>query len=183
MSIGDRVDEAYVKLGSDDLENSLIQLSIAIDATAKRKFKKEKKVGRRIKKFVDEYEDLIIHFSMAGQLRIFARDGIVYGKKGSLGNVVYKSIRCALLHEADISDQVVFKKGTVLGMDNGKFIVTDQFLWGLILILVGDKININQRFKIPREMIFNGVRLKLNDCWGNIEHIKTSTKYVSSNEF
>ena len=124
MSIGNRIDEAYIKLVSNDLENSLIQLSIAIDATAKKKYNGEKKVGKRVRTFVEEYEDLITHFSMAGQLRIFAGGGISYGDKGSLGDVVYKSIRCAILHEADLSQQVVFKAGKLQGMDNGKFIVT-----------------------------------------------------------
>lgn len=31
MSIGNRLDEAYIKLVSDDLENALVRLSIAIE--------------------------------------------------------------------------------------------------------------------------------------------------------
>ena len=182
MSIGNRVDEAFIKLVSDDLENSLIQLSIAIDATAKKKFANEKKVGKRVRRFVGEYEDLITHFSMAGRLRIFSRGGISYGDKGSLANVVYKSIRCALLHEADISEQVVFRSGTVQGMDSDKFIVTDQLLWALILILVGEKANSNQKLKHPRKMTFNGVVLELDELWGNLEKIKRLTKYLSPEE-
>lgn len=182
MSIGNRIDEAYIKLVSDDLENALIQLSIAIDATAKRKYKKEKKVGKRIRKFVDEYEDLITHFSMAGQLRVFARDGISYGDKGSLGDVVYKSIRCALLHDGDISENVVFRKGQVLGMDGGKFIVTDQLLWGLILILIGEEGNSNQSLKQPYNMTFNGAVLELDELWGNLEEIKNLTGFISPEE-
>lgn len=182
MSIGNRIDEAYIKLVSNDLENSLIQLSIAIDATAKRKYKSEKKVGKRVRKFVSEYEDLITHFSMGGQLRIFAAKGIRYGEKGSLGDVVYKTIRCALLHEADISDQVVFRNGKLQGMDNGKFIVTDQLLWGLILILIGDETNSNQKLKQNHIMTFNGANLKLNELWGNLKEIKALTKFLSPEE-
>ena len=182
MSIGNRIDEAYIKLVSYDLENSLIQLSIAIDATAKKKYNGEKKVGKRVRKFVEEYEDLITHFSMAGQLRIFAAGGISYGDKGSLGNVVYKSIRCALLHEADLSEQVVFKRGQLQGMDHGKFIVTDQLLWALILILVGEKANSHQKLKQNHKMTFNGVNLELNELWGKLEEIKSITNYMSPEE-
>jgi len=182
MSIGNRIDEAYIKVSLNDLENALIQLSIAIDATAKKKFNGEKKVGKRIRLFIDEYEDLITHFSMAGQLRIFAKEGTLYGDKGSLGDVVYKSIRCALLHEADISDQVVFRNGQIQGMDNGKFIVTDQLLWGLLLILIGDQVNSKQKLKQQHKMNFNGVVLELNDLWGNLGGIKKLTKYLSPEE-
>jgi len=182
MSIGNRIDEAYVKLVSNDLENSLIQLAIAIDATAKKKFNGEKKVGKRIRRFVNEYEDLITHFSMAGQLRIFAGGGISYGDKGSLSDVIYKSIRCALLHEADVSEEVVFRKGKLQGMDNGKFIVTDQMLWGLLLILIGDEVNSNQRLKQNHQMTFNEVVLDLNMLWGNLDEIKKLTNYLSPEE-
>ncbi|MCF6210278.1 MAG: hypothetical protein L3K24_06335 [Gammaproteobacteria bacterium] len=182
MSIGNRVDEAYMKLLAGDLENALIQLSIAIDATAKKKFNNEKKVGKRVKSFVSEYEDLITHLSMAGQLRIFATEGVSYGDKGDLGEVLYKSIRCDLLHEADISNQVVFKSGAVTGMENGKFIVTDQLLWGLLLILVGDKTNSNQTLKQDHKMTFNGKNLDLNSLWGNLDGIKKATGYLSPQE-
>lgn len=174
MSIGNRIDEAFIKLVSGDLENALIQLSIAIDATAKRKFTKEKKVGSRVKRFINEYEDLITHFSMAGQLRVFAGGGITYGEKGNLGEVVYKSIRCALLHEADISKQVIFKCGISMGREDGKFIVTDQLLWALILILIGDETNADQTLKQRHIMKFNNVNLELSELWGDLESIKIS---------
>jgi len=182
MSIGNRVDEAYMKLLSGDLENALIQLSIAIDATAKKKFNNEKKVGKRVKTFVNEYEDLITHLSMVGQLRIFATGGVSYGNKGDLGEVLYKSIRCALLHEADISNQVVFKSGTMTGMENGKFIVTEQLLWGLLLILVGEETNSSQKLKQDHRMIFNDQNLDLNNLWGNLDGIKKVTGYLSPQE-
>jgi len=182
MSIGNRVDEAYLKLLSGDLENSLVQISIAIDATAKKKYSKEKKVGKRIRRFVMEYEDLIIHLSMAGMVRIITPDGISYGEKGNLGDIVYKSIRCALLHEADISDRVIFKKDPMMGMESENFIVTDQLLWAFILILVGDQTNSNQNFKQDRLMTFNGSTLNLNQLWGKLEEIRVATGYISPDE-
>jgi len=182
MSIGNRIDEAYIKLVGDDLENSLVQLSIAIDATAKKKFDGEKKVGKRIRRFIMEYEDLIIHLSMAGMVRIITPDGVSYGEKEKLGDVIYKSIRCALLHEADISDKVVFRKGPTMGMDEEKFIVTDQLLWAFILIIIGDQTNLDQNLKKNHQMIFNGKSLHLNQLWGKLDEIKISTEYLSPSE-
>ena len=182
MSIGNRVDEAYLKLISGDLENSLIQLSIAIDATAKKKYGNKTGVGKRVRNFISEYEDLITHLSMAGRLRLFAKNGVKFGDKGSLGNVVYKSIRCSLLHEADLSDQVVFKTGPVIGMEDGKFVVTDQLLWGLLLILVGEETNTNEVMKQNHQMQFNGNNLDLNNLWGNLAEIKKLTGYLSPEE-
>ena len=178
MTIGNRIDEAIVKLSSGDMENALIQIAIAIDATAKKKYDGEKKVGKRIKTFVMAHEDYITHYQMNGRLKIITGAGIGYGDKGSLGQVVYKSLRCALLHEADISDEVVFNHGPVMGMDNGKFIVTDNLLWGLVFILIGEETNSKQRLKAAHKVQFNGTQLDLDSLWGNEKEIKMVVGYV-----
>ena len=180
MAIGDRIDEAIVKLIANDYENALVQISIAIDATAKKKYNGEKKVGIRVRKFVDENEDLLTHCTMNGQLKFVATgEGEVrYGDKGRIGQVVYKSIRCALLHEADISDNVVFLQGPTLGIHEGKFIVSDNMLWGLVLILVGDQTNKNQKLKGTHSVRCFGVTLEINKLFGKLEKIKELTKYM-----
>lgn len=182
MSIGNRIDEAIIKLNSNDLENALIQLSIAIDASAKKKFKNEKKVGKRVRRFIDEYEDMITHFAMSGKLKLITPKGVNYGSKGTIGSIVYKSIRCALLHEGNISRNVVFKNGPVIGMDNDKFIVTDNMLWGLVVILIGDEVNSREKLKQNHSMYCWGKTLSLNDYWGKLSELKKAADYLSPEE-
>ncbi len=177
MSIGNRIDEAIEKLKSGDFENALIQISIAIDATATKKFNNEKKVGKRVRNFIMEYQDYLMHFQMDGRVKI-ATAAIYYGDKGSLGDVLYKSIRCALLHNADISDQVVFKPGSIMGMEYGKFIVSEKLLWGLVLILIGQEVNARQSLKSLHKAYYDNTEISLNDMWGKEEAIKSLVHYV-----
>ena len=195
MSIGNRIDEAIEKLKSGDFENALIQISIAIDATATKKFNNEKKVGKRVRNFISEieeteavsrtfarnfimeYQDYLMHFQMDGRVKI-ATAAIYYGDKGSLGDVLYKSIRCALLHNADISDQVVFKPGSIMGMEYGKFIVSEKLLWGLVLILIGQEVNARQSLKSLHKAYYDNTEISLNDMWGKEEAIKSLVHYV-----
>jgi hypothetical protein len=182
MSVGNRLDEAIVKLYSNDLENALIQVSIAIDATAKKKFKNEKKVGNRIRLFVNEHEDLINHFAMNGQLKLITPGGVQYGSKGTIGQIMYKSIRCALLHEGDISSNVVFKNGPVIGMEDDKFLVTDNMLWGLVVILIGEEVNSREKLKQNHTIQCWGKSLALNEYWGNMAALKNAANYLSPEE-
>lgn len=179
MSRGNRIDEAIVKLFAGDMENALIQISICIDATAKKKYPKIKKVGVRVKKYIMESEDLIVHFMMNGQLKIVADGGFTFSDKGDLGEVLYKSIRCALLHEADISDEVVFRTGPLMGMEDSRFVVTDNLLWGLVLLLVGDSTNEKEQLKSPHKMSYSGTEIVINEMFGQIDNIKKLTGYVS----
>jgi len=178
MSIGNRIDEAIVKLISHDYENALVQISIAIDATAKKKFNNEKKVGLRIRKFINQHESIITHFSMLGSFKIECKGNVIYGDKGSIGNIAYKSIRCALLHEGDVSKNITFKEGVTMGMENNKYIVTDNMLWGLVLILVGEEVNKNQSLINKHQVTCFGKTIDIGSQWGNLEEVKRLTNYV-----
>ena len=182
MTIGKRIDEAYEKLIANDYENALIQLSIAVDSTAKNVFNSEKKVGKRIRSYISENEDLLTHYAMNGTLRIFASGGTYYGEQGQLEDVFYKSIRCALLHEGTVEDKIVFKTGTVQGMDDGRFIVTDQMLWGLLLLVVGESANSRQKLVSEKTIRMGEKHFHLSDFWGRSDLIKQITGYKSPEE-
>lgn len=170
MSRGDRLDEAVIKLVEGDLENALIQVSICIDATAKAKYPQIKEVGRRVTQYITDNRDLIYHFMMGG--RVMFTQEVIFSALGSLQDVIYKTIRCELLHEGDISGKVSYQAGFAMGMDNGKFIVTDSMLWGLVFTLIGDEVNADQRFKAPRVFRCFGTDIELDKMWGRVADIK-----------
>lgn len=175
MTIGKRIDEAYEKLVAKDFENALIQLSIAVDSTAKNVFTNEKKVGKRIRSFISQNEDLLTHYSMNGSLRIFATGGIYYGDQGRLEEVFYTSIRCALLHEGTVEQKIAFKVGTITGMDDGRFIVTDQMLWGILILVVGEPVNSNQKLVSEKTIRMGEEKYYLSQFWGRSDLIKQIT--------
>ena len=68
-TIGRRIETAIKHLVEKDYENGLIQVCIAIDGTAKKKWPRDKP-GMRIRKFVDEYEALIWQFASGGGIKL-----------------------------------------------------------------------------------------------------------------
>jgi len=75
MYLGNRVQEVIAKTASDDLENALIQISIAIDKTGKKRRPKEGK-GQRYKGFIRDHESFII-FLLSG-LKITASPAMIF---------------------------------------------------------------------------------------------------------
>jgi hypothetical protein len=181
LSIADRVDKAISDLYAGDFENSLIQISIAIDATGKRRTPRAG-VGERCRTLINENEDLIFHFAMDGRLKIIATEGVQFGDRGNLGQVLYKSVRCALLHEADVSNHVKFASGLLLGQDEGKFIITERMLLGLILVVVGDATNLKEQMKSNHIITYNQVNLPINELWGRLPIIKYLADYKEPSE-
>ena len=104
-TIGRRIDTAIGHLINKDFENALIQVCIAIDGTAKKKWQSYKP-GKRIRTFIDEYEAFIYQFASSGYLKLRGT-GNQKGKiflNDSLPNILYKSIRCILHHGDEIGD-------------------------------------------------------------------------------
>lgn len=175
MAIADRIDKALQDLRIGDFENALIQISIAIDATGKKR-KSKSGVGERCRYFIKENEDFIYHFVMDGRLKVEKGGRIMFGG-GELGQVLYKSARCALLHEGDISNSVVFERGFKLGQKENKFIITDNMLFGLLLTIVGEPKNSNETMKNEHSISYKNKNIEINKYWGKLEQLKTLTEY------
>ncbi|MEZ8102592.1 hypothetical protein [Vibrio bivalvicida] len=178
MTISARVDEAITKLVAKDFENSLVQLSIAVDATGKRKCSNDG-VGKRCKKFILEHEAFIHFIGLNGMLSSTASPMITYANKGDFGQVFYNSIRCALLHEADVSKSIHFVEGPTIGMHDGKVIINDYLLWGLIFSIIGDGANSTEKMANSHQINYHGTELKLNEVWGKIGEIHRITRFSS----
>jgi len=174
VAISDRIEKAILDLSINDYENALVQISIAIDATGK-KIKPKSKVGIRCRSFINENHSFIYHVAMGGSLKIHSEGKILYGELGDLGQILYKSVRCALLHEADISKTIIFKNGFALGQRNGKFIITTNMLFGLILAIVGEPKNNNEIMKQNLTVSLNGIVININEYWGKHEGLKKIT--------
>ena len=63
MPVTDRVIGCINKYNSNDLENALIQVCIALDGTAKKEYPKIKKVGERFRAFIKANMDIITFFT------------------------------------------------------------------------------------------------------------------------
>jgi hypothetical protein len=177
MAIADRIEKAILDLKIGDYENSLVQISIAIDATGKRR-KSNSKVGERCREFINENCNFIFHFAIDGRIKVSNGGKITFGDHGDLGHALYKSVRCALLHEGDISSTVVFEKGFILGQRDNKLIITDCMLIGLILAIVGEPLNLREKMKQELAISYEGKAINVNEFWGKHGEIKKITDYI-----
>lgn len=178
MAISARIDEAIKKLVAKELENALIQLSIAVDASGKKKNSKDG-VGKRCREFILEHEGFIHFLGINGMLKSTAKPMMTYADKGDFGQVFYKLIRCALLHEGDVSKNIHFVEGPTLGMHEGKVIINDYLLWGLVLSLIGDEINSTEKMVSNHQINYGGTEIKLNEMWGKLSEIHAATGFSS----
>ena len=120
MAIRDRVKEAIDKLNLNDPINALIQVSIAIDATGKKEYP-GKKTSFRCKKFLVENRGFISRVAF-GKLEV--QGPMLFPVKTSKGTksvrtleeVLYHLVRCSLLHEGDLSNQVEITSRNEIGM-------------------------------------------------------------------
>jgi hypothetical protein len=171
MAISDRVKEAIDKLHQNDPINALIQISIAIDATGKKAYP-GKKTSYRCKQFIKDNQGFIFRVSF-GKLEI--RGPIILdtvaGKK-SFEQVLYDLIRCSLLHEGELPKEVTIVKESNFGVTtDGKVIISEKVIWGLILAVIGAAVNENESLPEVYTASIGETTLKLNDLWGEKDKI------------
>lgn len=169
MAISDRVREAIDSLQGNDPINGLIQVSIAIDATAK-KVHPARKVGDRCKLFLRERQAFITRVA-TGLLEI--RGDLVYtfpsdprGYK-TQEEVLYHLVRCSLLHEGELSHQVKIIREPHVGMtDDGRVLLGIPFIWAMILAVIGSSVNRSQTLPDGYTASIGKLTFRLNDFWG-----------------
>lgn len=170
MAVRDRIKEAIDKLSKGEYENALIQVCIAIDATAKKEYP-GKKPGERCKKFLRDNQAFITRVGV-GLLEIhgdilFASD-LKNGKKDkSLEQVLYRLVRCSLLHEGELTEEVLFTTNNKIGMTNeGIIILPINMIWAIILAIVGSGVNTQERLPDYCTISIGKTTMRLNDLWG-----------------
>jgi hypothetical protein len=172
--VGKRIETAIKHLMEKDYENALIQICIAIDATAKKKWKNNKP-GKRIKLFIKEYETLIYQFASSGHLKLARGGKISIGNE--LAEVLYKNIRCVLLHGDSISDHIIIEEKYTIGIIKGKIIINIGMIIGFLLSTVVDSVNQYERCDFSYVIDIAGVNIDVNQIWGNINKLEQIIKY------
>lgn len=170
-------------LAEGDLEDALFYIAPLIDVTAKERYKNQG-VGKRIKEFLRDEQDLIYYLSMQGLYSVpsgvtimMVRNDDVTEKLGELGDFIYKNVRCARMHDAEIDYELidlsrnfgVFREGFENDgepLQPGQIIVSKATVLSLILSVICAPEN--KRIKLPGTMDLLGI-LKLNqqDLVGN----------------
>ena len=181
MAICDRIKEAIDKLSLNDSINALIQISIAIDATGKREYPR-KKTSFRCKKFLENNRGFISRVAF-GKLEIQgpmlfpiqASDGSIINK--TLEEVLYHLVRCSLLHEGELPNEVEITPKPQVGMTNeGKVLLSVKMIWAMILAVIGSHANKSERLPHGYTASIEDETIDLNDCWGDRDRIYNMIK-------
>jgi len=174
MTISKRIKNSILEFQKGEIENALIQVTISFDATAK----KEGLTGgnaERCKKFIEKNKNIITRVSF-GLLEIGGPLSLEYARTGNeskfatFEEVIYKLIRCNLLHEGEVSDIIEFVDETTFGVSTeGKIILPKTIVLGIVFAVICSPANKNGT--LDNSFIFNlGQKsYRFNEFWGEKE--------------
>jgi len=169
-----RVDEAFSKLYANDTENAMVQVSIAIDATAKKRFGPKTSNRARFRGLLKAERDFLVYSALYFQSHLYVDGDLSFEGLGEFTDLLYKHVRCSLLHEGEASS-ILFSRmedHSTFGFRDGKVIVSPFLIIGLLFLVIGDEVNGKLSFQRQWMMKLNGVVFDLNQYWGNLTEIK-----------
>lgn len=171
MAVSDRIEASLSHFRAKNYDSALLELSAAIDQTAKLRSPNEKKVGVRVRAFLHDYREFILFGAMGFGVQIFG-DLNVDKVDDTLAKLLYKRVRNPVVHDAGINETFevldepgIMMAGPTIGLRN-------FFILAAILAVIGDLANRWQRLKVDQTLAFGDVKLRVNECWGNFEAIK-----------
>ena len=169
--VADRITEAIQKLQQKDFEGSLIPISIALDATAKREY--GKKDGQTYKDFIKSNMRLITRSgcgpSIANIQISFSHPEIKNPRPDgtcTMDEILYHVVRCGLLHEAELGPTLRFEEGNSLRMDGQTQVLPSCLISGLLISVVGAPVNVGERVDDNYVLNLRGYLAPLNLFWG-----------------
>jgi hypothetical protein len=172
--IAARVGEAITKLQMNDTENAIVQTACAVDATARKRFGD---IGnrRRFTGFLAENEDFLVYGALSFTTHLYVKGKLSFDKLGTLPELIYTNLRNPLLHEAETGDNVMLllrEREISFGFKDQKFVVSQQLVLAMLLLVIGAKENEKMNFDRPWMLTVNGNDLSLNHLWGQMDIIK-----------
>jgi hypothetical protein len=177
MAIANFVDGALTCHGLGQAEVALALACSAVDATAKKVYPEKKQVGDRCEAFLRESLSIITAFGFPGlqagaiRIKVGANSGLtdkVIDKHGYTGieAILYKTVRCGLIHECDIGSKIRFTKETRIGDFGETFSLPAALILGLLAAVILHPANAAERSPIDSAIELSGRRHPVNSLWG-----------------
>ncbi|WP_027630690.1 hypothetical protein [Ruminiclostridium cellobioparum] len=178
MAVSDRVQEALIKLEEHDVDNALIQLSIAVDATAKKMFPQLKN-AQRIKSFLKAKRTFIWWTLYNGIPNSDGEFYLSFADKGyvSIEDIMYKYIRCRLLHEGEAPANISFDYVEYFKVNaDSSLILPVAYLYAILWAVISSDENKNEKMVRDFCVCFGLKKANLNDYWGDEVRIKDAIR-------
>lgn len=181
MTIGARIDECMNKLSLGDAENAFIQLSIAIDGTAKRLYPGQRTTDR-CKRFLKENLALVLWSLTNGTPTQTTEFSFQFGgvgppnKSTTFEDLVYGIMRCALLHEGEMPAKVEFVSAPYIGMLQGKMQFPVALIGALLLAVIASRVNVNEKVSASTAFTFGTTKVYVSQFLGSPEKTKNAIR-------
>lgn len=178
--IGKRIDECLGKLNDGDGENAFIQLSLAIEGTSKLAYPKLTGSAQRNKQFIKDsmpfvFWSLINGTPSTSKSFSFMTDNNGIKKEIPLEDVMYKLLRCSLVHEAAMPDTVEFTKESYIANRDGKIILPLAIIFSYCCAVIAHPVNKEATLEKNKLIQLYGAdtMYNLNNCWGDEERLRS----------
>jgi hypothetical protein len=181
MTIGARIDECINKLSIGDAENAFIQLSIAIDGTAKR-LHPGKKTTDRCKNFLRDNLAFVL-WSLTNGTPSHTKDlsfkftGPEHPSQSTkFEDLVYSIMRCALLHEGEMPKKVEFVSESYIGMLGGRMQFPIALVGSLLLAVIASPVNAREKVSSTTSFTFGKTKVYVSEFIGNLEKTRDAVR-------
>lgn len=157
MAYTDRLIEAHQKIIQGEWSNALIQICINLDMIAKKIY--GGKPGKRIKRYIRENQYALTRIALLN-LEVHGDMSFQISENRSMNFevLIYKLVRCALLHEGELDKRIKIVKSPSIGVESdGQFILSERMIYAFFLLLVSD--SQNKKIKWPETASFTAENL------------------------
>ncbi|MEW8000627.1 MAG: hypothetical protein AB2795_18930 [Candidatus Thiodiazotropha endolucinida] len=169
MSLDKRFRQIFDNLIAKDYGSALTLICPLIDKAGKEIFGL-KNTGKRFKKIINDNQEFL-YWVMSNGGVLMTKDSKLYYDFGhyktELPGLIYKLVRNNLLHEAEISDQILFVKEIRFGpQPDGTIVFPINLIWSMALMLT--YLPCYERH-CPSDLSvsLNDVNINFKDCWGD----------------
>jgi len=152
-------------LQGNDFEGALVNLFPALDQTAKRRRPKFG-VGKRIKAFLEEEEELISIIGTGNCLSNIVCDGI------SITDALYKFGRTSIAHEGELDPRLEFNKDGSITIGTDKWNLPSGYITGMCIAVIVAQENKNENLDEPLSISIFEKQFLISELWGNPKEIK-----------
>lgn len=179
MAYTDRLIEAYQKVVQGDWPNTLIQICINLDMTAKKTY--GGKPGARIKRYIRENQYALtriamLHLEVHGDMSFPVSEN----KYLKFEELIYKLVRCALLHEGELDKRIKIVKSASLGVESdGRFVLSEHMIYAFFLLLVSDPQNDIIRWPVTASFTAENQTYRFTDIQCNTKKLVDIFRKIS----
>lgn len=169
ITIGQRVQLAIDDAGQGRFELALQHAAIAIDITAKRRYKSTKSSKSNYKRLLRDYSWLIELMAFGGinldesKFGNFPIDG---NPEPTFQDLIYHVIRCNLVHDEGVPDSFEFTDSDTITLQKGHLVFPKKLIWGLLAVVVFCPCNSDEKTADGYWLSIFENHFVINDFWG-----------------